>query len=267
MKQLFVGLVMALSLGIGSGIASAQSDVLELIGPGSTIGVSVRELSTTEAGRAAPRPVTGVYVENVANDSPASRAGVKVGDIVVEFDGERVRSVRNFRRLVEETPPSRQVVMVVVRDGRQARLNVQPEAGRALSGAWSPGTPFPQLARPVVPRDLPLRRLPRVERFPAIPVPPPPPADRGRLGVSLQPLTGQMADYFGVDRGALVTSVEPQSPAARAGLKAGDVITGIGSDRVESPADVQDAVRRAGDGEVSVRVMRDRSPLTLNVSR
>jgi len=70
-----------------------QGDVLSLIGPGSSIGITVRDSET------------GVVVQSVRADTPASRAGVKEGDVVTQFDGERARSAAQVTRLVRETAP------------------------------------------------------------------------------------------------------------------------------------------------------------------
>jgi predicted metalloprotease with PDZ domain len=82
---------------------------------------------------------------------------------------------------------------------------------------------------------------------------------RGRLGVRLQDLTDQLGDYFGVEGGdgALVTSVTEDSPAATAGIRAGDVIVAVGSKSVEGPGDVARAVRGAEAGPAEVTVIRD----------
>jgi S1-C subfamily serine protease len=82
---------------------------------------------------------------------------------------------------------------------------------------------------------------------------------RGRLGVSIQSLTPQLADYFGTKNGALVTSVQPDSPAAKAGLKAGDVITSVNGNEVTESRVLTDAVRSAADGaSLNLGYVRDK---------
>jgi C-terminal processing protease CtpA/Prc len=85
-----------------------------------------------------------------------------------------------------------------------------------------------------------------------------------RLGVSVQELTTQLAEYFGARDGVLVTSVTEDSSAARAGLKAGDVITSINGDAVRSRQDLVRGLRNAStEDEVSLGIVRDRKEMTV----
>src|SRR6185295_14711269 len=95
-----------------------------LSGRGAEIGVSVRDVELAEADP--QRPAAGVLVEDVRLDGPADKAGVKRSDVIVEFDGEHVRSARQFGRLVQETAPGRTVKAVVVRDGQRKELQITP---------------------------------------------------------------------------------------------------------------------------------------------
>jgi serine protease Do len=237
-----------------------------LAGRGSQLGVSVKEL---DAEGAAGK--TGAVVEEVREGSAAEKAGIRKGDVITEFDGERVRGVRHLTRLVGETPDGRAVKTVVERDGKRVDLTVTPDSGAM---AWS-GREFdllvPQMRFERMPgvedevrRELE-RSLPREGvwawkgkpgegfgfRF----------NERGRLGVSIQPLEGQLAEYFGTPAGVLVGSVEQDSPAAKAGLKAGDVVTAINGKAVTEPSTFIDAVRGAADGAtLKIDVVRDRKP-------
>jgi S1-C subfamily serine protease len=90
---------------------------------------------------------------------------------------------------------------------------------------------------------------------------------RGRLGVSLIGVSDQLATYFGVKSGVLVTSVEMDSPAGRVGLKAGDVITMVNTRSVNAVSDVLEEVRHAdGGGSVALTVTRDRKELKLTAT-
>jgi membrane-associated protease RseP (regulator of RpoE activity) len=86
---------------------------------------------------------------------------------------------------------------------------------------------------------------------------------RARLGVGIEELTPQLAEYFGTKDGVLVTSVEPETPAAKAGLKAGDVITSVNGKAVSNGGELIEAVQSADDGaEVTVGYVRDKKAAT-----
>jgi S1-C subfamily serine protease len=89
----------------------------------------------------------------------------------------------------------------------------------------------------------------------------------GRLGVVVVPMSDQLADYFGARDGVLVSEVRANTPAATAGLKAGDVITAVNGRSIMSPQDVVNEVRDVkSGGTVDLRVMRDRKELTLKAT-
>jgi serine protease Do len=230
-----------------------ERHVMMLDGRGSSIGVRIAESDTG-----------GVRIEDVEEGSPAEKAGLRAGDVVVEFDGERVRSARQFARLVQETPEGRTVKATVVRGGSRQAIDVTPEAGaRARHGDLL--LQMPDIERQV---ERSLRALPRDFAFDfdwdggTFGVFP-----RGRLGARLSPLTDQLAEYFGAKAGVLVSSVEADSAAAKAGLKAGDVITAVNGRAVETPSDVSRELRDADDGEaVELRVTREKKELTLKAT-
>lgn len=97
---------------------------------GSQLGVTIRDLEPGDSAAAGE----GVKVDAVQPDSPAARAGLQPGDIVVAFDEERVRSVRQFSRLVHETPEGRTVGVDIVRDGQRQTVQVTPERRTAWLG-------------------------------------------------------------------------------------------------------------------------------------
>ncbi|MEW6320136.1 MAG: PDZ domain-containing protein [Acidobacteriota bacterium] len=234
---------------------------------GSHIGVVVRDV---ESG-------AGVRVEDVDRDGPAEKAGVRAGDIVVEFDGERVRSARQFTRLVRETADGRQVPLVVQRDGTRQTLTVTPDSRGADGRRFSGDDIVRDIAREfrqIEPRWRQIEPRLRGFRFDApdldaevFAMPLLPPEARGRLGVQVEELTPQLGEYFGAkDGGVLVSSVTEGTPAAAAGLKAGDVITDVNGERVRG---YRDLVKEIGDidaGEISIGIVRDRKPQTLTAT-
>jgi serine protease Do len=224
------------------------------------IGIGIRDLEDEQA-----RTSTGAVVTSVREDSPAEKAGIKEGDVIVEFDGEKVRSARQLSRLVSEAVPGRQVQAVVQRDGRRVDLQVTPEAGMAWLGGPGMhqfefgGAPGFKFEGPVIGDLLEKEFGDHDGDLDTLVVRP----GRARLGIGIQPLTPQLAQFFGTKDGVLVTTVEPDSPAARAGLKAGDVITAVGDTSVSSPSDLSRAVRRADEGaDLSIAYTRDKKSAT-----
>ena len=232
-----------------------QFDGLVLEGPGSSIGVSVRELSADDASRAKVQASDGVLVDSVREGTPASRAGVKSGDVVIEFDGERPRSTRHFTRLVRETPPGRAVKMTIVRDGSRRTLDITPEATNRTGG-------FPDAALRALPRDFPQFNFDGNRLLFEGPF-----GSTARLGVVVTPLSDQLAAYFGVKDGVLVSEVQANTPAASAGVKAGDVITSVNGHAITSPQDVITGVREVqAGGAIELKVTRDRKELSLKAT-
>src|SRR4029079_6007798 len=102
-------------------------------GRGSQIGVTIRDVEDADAKASKLAAPTGVIIEEVADDSPASKAGLKKGAVVLEFDGERVRGVRHFTRLVQETPAGRRVQTSVMRDGQKLNVTIEPRESGGFS--------------------------------------------------------------------------------------------------------------------------------------
>jgi serine protease Do len=217
---------------------------LPLMGLGSSVGLTVRDTDT------------GVVVQQVRADSPASRAGLKEGDVVTEFDGERARSAAQFTRLVRETPPGRTVKIVVRREGTSQTMDIAPETRD------SDDLRFPDLTRDI---ERHLQALPPEFNFDFdFEAPGFTPFSQRRLGVTVTPLSDQLAAYFAVKQGVLVSEVAAGSAGEAAGIKAGDVIVSVKGQTVAGPSDVVRELRQVESGtDVEIRVMRDRKEVTL----
>ncbi len=225
-----------------------------LAGRGAEIGVSIRDVEPTEAER--QKIQGGVLVEDVRPDTPAEKGGLKASDIIVEFDGEHVRSARQFSRLVQETAPGRSVKAIIVRSGQKRDIQITPSAAGADALGLLPdgGRLRERLG------DL-ADRLPLFDFNFDFAVPGP--SSAGRLGVSVADMTMQLASYFGAKEGVLVTGVTDESPAARAGLKAGDVMTSINGTNVRSRGDLVRVLRDVGAGDVTIGIVRDKKESTV----
>ena len=218
----------------------------------SMIGVRLSDVTADQVKPYKLSKAEGAVVESVNPKSPAATAGLREKDVILEFDGERVRSASHLTRLVIETPAGRDVALVVMRDGHRTNLHLTTEAG---ANTWFDPTFGEAIAQEAQRAAREIRRnLPDM-----IDGMRPGMATRGRLGVSVQEVTPELAEYFGVKSGVLVASVVPDSPAAKAGLKAGDVITVVNGKSVGSPRELVQALP-AGEGsyEVDLTVVRDK---------
>lgn len=227
-------------------------------GPEAEIGVSVRDLRPAELKAAHGE---GVAIEEVEGDGPAARAGLQASDLVVSFDGERVRSARQFARLVAETAPGRPVKAAIVRSGQRKELEITPKEREAFAFALDMGRLRDRLgdlsryAERIPPMDFELD----FDGWPGA---------RERLGITTGDLGDQLATYFGAkDGGVLVAAVRDGSPAARAGLQAGDVIASVNGEAVRSRHQLFRALRaETREGRtVTFGVIRDKKAMTVKV--
>lgn len=217
-----------------------------LAGRGAEIGVRITD-----------RTEGGVVVEDVQPDSPAEKAGIKRSDVITDFDGERVRSARQFERLVRETPPGRRVKATITREGQRRDVEITPSEGRDAAMIFDGDRMRERLG------DL-------AGRFPDLnfnfDFDMPGSLSGRRLGVTVDELSHQLAEYFGTKDGVLVTNVIEGSAAARAGLKAGDVITSINGSRVASREDLMRGLREATSEDVTIGIVRDRKESSLKAT-
>ncbi len=226
-------------------------------GSGGYLGVSIVEVDEERAGEAGMSREYGAYITEVVDDGPAGDAGLEEGDVIVGWNGDRVESATQLQRLARETPPGRTVDLAVMRDGRERDVSVEL-GDRADNNVFRVpgGGGRLELRSPVAPRVL-VRPDGQSRSFVF--------SRRARLGVSIQSLSEQLAEYFGVDGGVLVTSVSEDSPAEAAGLLAGDVIVELAGEDVEDPGDIMQILSDQDAGEVEVRVIRDGAATNLTV--
>jgi serine protease Do len=254
--------------------ATAESRAFSIMMDGGTfLGVYAEDISKENMSRYGMREMRGVGVTQVVKDSPAEKAGLKKDDVILRFEGESVTSARKLTRLVGEASADQTVRLTISRGGSEQEVSatlakhdgMQNVFGSAMLPGILRGTTPPEIFRGTAPG--PFKIDPGMIQVN--------PGEGGfmfafgnrRIGVSTQPLTKQLADYFGVkDGGLLITSVNDDSPAAKAGLKAGDVITAVDGEKVTSPGDVSRAISKKEDGPVSLTIIRDRNMRTVTVT-
>ncbi len=225
-----------------------------LVDGGAFLGVYAEEINKENYGRYGLREVRGVGITQVVKDSPAEKAGLKKDDVILRFDGESVTSVRKLNRLVGEASADQTVRLTISRGGSEQEVSATLAKHRGLENIIGPAI-----------RDEVLKNIPRnfpndgnfVFAFGA----------NRRIGISTQTLTKQLSDYFGAkDGGLLITSVNENGPAAKAGLKAGDVITAVDSEKVTSAGDVSRAINKKQDGDVTLTILRDHNTRSITVT-
>jgi len=219
--------------------------------PGGTyLGVGLAEIDANRAKELKLKEDYGVEITSVHEGSPAEKAGVKPGDVVQGYNGQRVEGMEQFGRMVRETPPGREVKLTISREGATQTLaaTLASRKGVQFSGNFPPGFEMPEIRMPDIPQIYTTLRT-------------------ARLGVEAESIGGQLAEYFGVKEGVLVRSVLENTAAQKAGIKAGDVITKVDGASVTSPSELSGAVRSASAKKTySVELVRDRKPQTVSVA-
>jgi membrane-associated protease RseP (regulator of RpoE activity) len=215
----------------------------------SFLGVELQEVSRESAQRLKLKAERGAIIENVTPESSAAKAGLKKDDVILKWNGEPVESAGELYRRIRETPAGRTVRLGMIRDGIESETTVTLGERSEYAKRFK--------VAPAVSVDL--ARPPREARVRV--------GERYRMGLSLQDMSPQLAEYFGLGgrNGALVLYVYPDSPAAKAGIKAGDVILSVGGETTENPLKVHEALRTKRDSSVELRVMRDKQEKSFTV--
>lgn len=190
------------------------------------LGVTLQPLTEELAESFGYKGTRGALVADVLPDQPAAKAGIKPGDIIVEYNGTPVESVTQLRNAVAMTRPGTKVNIVIVREGKRIELR-EVEIGQ-----------FPE--------ETPIRGTPRQESV-------------EDLGLSVQTLTPQMARELQLpenEKGVVVTAVEPGSLAAMAGIRPGDVIQAVGDRPVTNVSEFRAAVRDLAGQGIRLQIRR-----------
>jgi serine protease Do len=214
---------------------------------GSYLGLGLADVNPDTAQKLKLNEVTGVLIVAVERGAAGDLGGIRQGDVVLSFNGEKVLGAQQLIRLVSETPQGRHVKLLCWRDGAEKNIIVttgapHSEVSRSIGDPVSPNRitdiPFPvMLWRNLV------------------------------LGVESESISDQMAESVGVKQGILVWNVAEGSPAQRAGLKAGDVVIGFCGHSIHSPRDLGSTLQQLQIGEkpISINLIRDHKPVLLTI--
>ncbi|MGH7926702.1 MAG: DegQ family serine endoprotease [Candidatus Binatia bacterium] len=208
------------NLGIGFAIPIdlAKEILPELIKTGKVtrgwLGVTIQRVTPEIAESLGLEKSRGALVGNVAEGSPADQAGIKVGDVIIEYNGKPVEDSSHLPILVARTGVGKSVEATVIRDKKEVPLTIKVGELKEQEVVAS----APQM---------------------------------GKLGLTVQNVTPQVAESLGLSRaqGVIVTSVQPQSPAAEAGLRRGDVLLEVNRKTVANTDEFQTLVSQTKAGE------------------
>lgn len=229
------------------------------------LGVACEDLDAPRRQALKVKEDHGIVITMVSDGSPASKAGLREGDVILEYNGHAVESfdqAHGLRALIQDSAPGKPVKVLISRNGVTQTLTAVPELHRMVMG---PGMeiPMPMMPAPMPVPMAPMPPMPEIPRIQTVM----PSTPLGILGEDLveEP---QFAEFFGVKDGVLVKSVTSGSPADRAGIKAGDVIVKINDRHIASSRDLQRLMRaqQAANASCQISVMRNRKEMAVTVN-
>ncbi len=220
---------------------------------GGYLGVHITAVTPEQASTLKLQDSSGAIITYVDQDGPACRAGLLENDVVVAFNGSKVDTPDQLQGLIHTSAPQKQVTLTVVRNGQRKDVKVTLGTWRVASNTR--GSSF-LMSSPPPPRAY----VPDVE-IPSFAI------LSARHGLVVESLSPQLADFFGVPRGhgVLIRSVEGGSPAAAAGLRAGDVVVKVNNETVHDMADWQRSMRTDAN-KVSIGILREKHEQTVVIN-
>jgi serine protease Do len=229
----------------------------------SWLGVESQEVNSDKAKDLKLPAERGVLLQRIVENSPAAKAGLKENDVITEINGQRVEGEMQFRRMIHEIPAGRSAQFTVWRDGRSQTISVTLGKSEERADTWVK----------TAPRAFSFQ-LPKVE-IPDIEIAPGDwnyygvlAGSRPRLGIDAEDLSGQFGTYFGAPdgEGVLVREVNSDSPAQKAGMKSGDVITSLDGERIRSLGDLREKLSAKHEEKtVKLGVLRNKSEMSITV--
>jgi serine protease Do len=238
------------------------------------LGVGGQDITADRAKALKLKEERGVEVTWVDPDGAAAKAGLKEGDVVTDYNSQKLEGWEHLKRLVRETPIRREVKIGVVRNGAAQTLTATVGAhkefqidmggGTVIAPTWPMGPMGPTGPTPPAPSMPPMVTIPQIDL----------PQFRTLMGTASLGIIGealgqesQLAEYFGVKEGVLVRSVNKDSAAEKGGMKAGDVIVKVEDTAISTPQEISGALRAArGKTSVTVTVVRNKKEMTLTVA-
>jgi serine protease Do len=196
------------------------------------LGISIQQVTPAIAGPLGMDQPRGALVADIAKDGPAARAGIKVGDVIVNFDGRDIKEASDLPILVAQTMPEKQARVTVLR------------------------------AKKEIPLFVTIGKLKEKETIASATAP-------GKLGMTVEQLTPQLAQSLGLSRGhgVILTFVEPGGPADDAGLRQGDLVLTIAHKPIRNLSDYRNALAgTAADKNVLLLIRRGQESMFVAVT-
>jgi len=279
-------LVLATGVGLLSGASSLAQSIpvsghamLRIVGlPGKSsqgyLGVDLRDVTDEQLSALKLKEARGAEITGVDHDAPACKAGLLLHDVILQMNGQVVDGQDQLRRMLRETPAGRQVTFLISRDGQQRTVQIQlanredvereawekhytvPEPSGSSSAFAHAGNSFlsPSKSATVKGTHSFLGTTMLVSS--------------SYTGAKLEVMGPQLAEFFGAQgsAGLLVRSVDPNSPAANAGLRAGDVVVKVNSLEIASGTDWSKTIHENRGKPVNLEVLRDKKVQTLTLT-
>jgi serine protease Do len=242
------------------------------------LGVDVRDVSSDRAAALKLKDQHGAEIVTVDHDAPAGKAGLRIHDVIMQMNGQAVDGEAQFSRMLHETPPGRTVALLISRDGQTQTISiVLGDRAKIEADAWPQPVPLSEeddgASAPAAASS-----TAGTEEASAGSSSTPVTGGKGffgtfrldplYVGLELEPVGTQLADYFGVHDGTglLVQRVEDNSPASAAGLKAGDVITRVNGKEMATHSQWMKALRENRGKQIQVTIVRSRREETLTMT-
>jgi serine protease Do len=234
------------------------------------LGVDVRDVTADEVAALKLKDTHGAEIVLVDHDAPAGKCGLHEHDVVLMMNGQAIEGQDQLRRMLHDAPPGGTIVLVVSHDGQQRTVTTQ----MAVSQEQVAREATEQRLTVPAPEDQPADTaqyggtLPGSSASEGNSLLGPMVMNPSYTGLYLEKMSTQLAGYFGVPngRGLLVRSVQENSPAALAGMHAGDVVMRANDRAVMSTNDWAKAIKNSQGRPLAVVVMRDKKEQTLTLT-
>jgi serine protease Do len=234
------------------------------------LGVGLRDVTSDQVAALKLKEPRGAEIVVVDHDAPAGKVGLREHDVILQMNGQTIEDESQIHHMLHESPPGKTIILVISRDGQQMTVTAQMASQEEVDRqAWEQHLTVPE------PQDTP--------------APPPDSPSSGSssslwmhgnsfigtilmspayTGAMLEKMSPQLAGYFGVPSGTglLVRSVEVNSPAAQAGMQAGDVVIRADARSVASTSDWAKAIKQSHGHSLAITVLRDKKEQTLTLT-